>query len=186
MYILPNHVRNIINTLESNCHEAYIVGGSVRDLLLNKTPNDYDVTTSCLPQGISALFEKTIENAKKLAFFHFDPSYNDEKLTTTVEIGTNVKTILPWMFSCVRMKKIEIPNSVTYIGEGAFSYCYILTEVSCKNTTPPTLGKNVFYNDRDENNNNLLIKVPYTPTVFEKYRSKWSQYYNRMQAYYTD
>ena len=107
------------------------------------------------------------------------PNYdNDEFPVVTVTLGNNVKTILPWMFSGVRMQKVEIPTSVTYIGKEAFSYCYILTEVSCRNTTPPTLGEDVFLNDKDEYNNNLTIKVPYVSG--DEYREKWSQYKHKV------
>jgi hypothetical protein len=74
--------------------------------------------------------------------------YSDKNLTTTVTLGANVKTIWPWMFSCVRMQNVTIPASVTSIGKEAFSYCYILTEVTCEGTTAPTLGENAFYDSR--------------------------------------
>ena len=107
------------------------------------------------------------------------PNYdNDEFPVVTVTLGNNVKTILPWMFSGVRMETVEIPTSVTYIGKRAFSYCYILTEVSCRNTTPPTLGEDVFLNDKDKYNNNLTIKVPYVSG--DEYREKWSQYEHKV------
>ena len=105
-------------------------------------------------------------------------NYEDDDPVVTVTLGNNVKTILPYMFSCVRMRNVEIPTSVTYIGDMAFSYCYILTEVSCRNTIPPTLGKDVFYNDKDKYNNNLLIKVPYVSG--DAYREKWSQYEHKV------
>jgi hypothetical protein len=108
----------------------------------------------------------------------FATDYTDDKdddPVVTVTLGTNVKTILPWMFSGVRMEKVEIPTSVTEIRKQAFYNCYRLTEVSCRNTTPPTLGEDVFYNDKDEYNNNLLIKVPYGSSG-NKYREMWSQY----------
>ena len=97
-----------------------------------------------------------------------------------------MKTILPWMFSGVRMETVEIPNSVTYIGKRAFSYCYILREVSCRNTTPPTLGEDVFLNDKDQYNNNLTIKVPYNSNIYNEYCSKWSQYSPKVVAYYAN
>jgi hypothetical protein len=110
------------------------------------------------------------------------PHYEDDDPDVTVKLGSNVKTILPYMFSCVRMRKVEIPTSVTYIGDMAFSYCYILTEVSCRKTIPPTLGKDVFYNDKDKYNNNRDFKVPYNS--IDAYKSAWSQYEHRLWAYF--
>ena len=52
----PIYVKEVIERLEEDGYEAYIVGGSVRDLLLGKTPNDYDVTTSALPEQTLEVF----------------------------------------------------------------------------------------------------------------------------------
>ena len=58
---LPADVQNIINVLESNGHEAYAVGGCVRDCILGKTPHDWDITTSALPSQVKALFPRTFD-----------------------------------------------------------------------------------------------------------------------------
>ena len=52
---IPSHIKKILNALESKSYQAYLVGGSVRDLLLNKEPNDYDITTSALPEQVLAI-----------------------------------------------------------------------------------------------------------------------------------
>jgi putative nucleotidyltransferase with HDIG domain len=49
----------VIDTLEGAGHEAYIVGGCVRDLLLARKPKDWDVTTNATPEDIQKLFEET-------------------------------------------------------------------------------------------------------------------------------
>lgn len=58
---LPEDVKNIIQTLETAGYEAFAVGGCVRDCLLGKTPHDWDITTSALPQEVKALFRRTID-----------------------------------------------------------------------------------------------------------------------------
>ena len=63
--IIPNEVRNIINILNNNGFEAFIVGGCVRDLILDKVPNDWDITTSAPPYVISRIFDKTIPTGIK-------------------------------------------------------------------------------------------------------------------------
>ena len=65
MLKIPNKTEYVINTLIKNGHEAYIVGGCVRDMLLGKTPFDYDVTTSATPEEIISLFEKTVPTGIK-------------------------------------------------------------------------------------------------------------------------
>ena len=52
----PEYVARIITKLERRGYEAYIVGGSVRDMLLGKAPHDYDVTTSAKPEEILDVF----------------------------------------------------------------------------------------------------------------------------------
>ncbi|MDY0234943.1 MAG: CCA tRNA nucleotidyltransferase [Gudongella sp.] len=65
--LMPNYVNIIIEKLIKNGFRAYLVGGSVRDTLLNKQPNDYDITTSATPKQIIELFSefKTLEIGKE-------------------------------------------------------------------------------------------------------------------------
>nr|WP_155942259.1 CCA tRNA nucleotidyltransferase [Pseudobutyrivibrio ruminis] len=58
---LPADVSKIINILESNGHEAYAVGGCVRDCILGKIPHDWDITTSALPEQVKSLFDRTFD-----------------------------------------------------------------------------------------------------------------------------
>jgi tRNA nucleotidyltransferase (CCA-adding enzyme) len=58
---LPTHVKKIIGALESHGYEAYAVGGCVRDSLLGRMPQDWDITTSATPEQVKALFPRTID-----------------------------------------------------------------------------------------------------------------------------
>ncbi|MEO5646325.1 MAG: HD domain-containing protein [Candidatus Paceibacterota bacterium] len=63
---IPSFVSHVTKTLQDNNYEAYLVGGCVRDLLLGRTPKDWDVTTNAHPDQIAACFPdlKTVyENA---------------------------------------------------------------------------------------------------------------------------
>jgi len=55
----------IIKTLKENNFEAFFVGGCVRDFLLDKTPNDIDITTNAKPYEIKKIFENTIPTGEK-------------------------------------------------------------------------------------------------------------------------
>jgi poly(A) polymerase/tRNA nucleotidyltransferase (CCA-adding enzyme) len=59
---IPLSIRQISETLEEAGHEAYLVGGCVRDLLLKRTPRDWDFTTSAHPDEIQALFPESFCN----------------------------------------------------------------------------------------------------------------------------
>lgn len=62
---LPQEIEYVLDALILNGHNAYIVGGCVRDLLCGKKPHDYDITTSALPSETQRLFEKTIATGLK-------------------------------------------------------------------------------------------------------------------------
>ena len=53
---MPKNVDIAINLLQSAGFEAYAVGGCVRDSLLSKTPNDWDITTSAKPENMKSVF----------------------------------------------------------------------------------------------------------------------------------
>ncbi len=59
---IPLTVRNINEILEKAGFEAYLVGGCVRDLMLGKTPKDWDFTTTAHPAQIQALFPDSFCN----------------------------------------------------------------------------------------------------------------------------
>jgi len=53
------HATEIIRTLRAHGHQAYLVGGCVRDLLLVREPADYDVATDATPQRVMEIFPET-------------------------------------------------------------------------------------------------------------------------------
>ncbi|MGN1192717.1 MAG: CCA tRNA nucleotidyltransferase [Dorea sp.] len=61
MILLPENVHKIISTLQAHGYEAYAVGGCVRDSILGRTPEDWDITTSAMPEETKALFNKTFD-----------------------------------------------------------------------------------------------------------------------------
>ncbi len=56
---IPLPVQDVLQTLNEAGFEAYIVGGCVRDLLLQRSPKDWDVTTNATPQDITTLFPES-------------------------------------------------------------------------------------------------------------------------------
>lgn len=102
---LPPKIEYVLDTLISYGHEAYIVGGCVRDLLCGKVPHDYDVTTSALPEEIQAVFDKTIPTGLKhgtvtvivdherieVTTFRTENSYSDSRHPDGVNFVRDVK-----------------------------------------------------------------------------------------------
>lgn len=58
---LPDKVNQIIHTLQQHGYEAYAVGGCVRDSILGRVPDDWDITTSATPEETKALFPRTFD-----------------------------------------------------------------------------------------------------------------------------
>lgn len=61
MIRLPEKVAYIIRTIQSAGYEAYAVGGCIRDSILGRIPDDWDITTSAKPEEIKRLFGRTID-----------------------------------------------------------------------------------------------------------------------------
>ncbi|MBD5544179.1 MAG: HD domain-containing protein [Lachnospiraceae bacterium] len=62
---LPESVKKIIAILKQAGYDAYAVGGCVRDSLLDREPDDWDITTSALPEQVKQLFKRTIDTGIK-------------------------------------------------------------------------------------------------------------------------
>lgn len=58
--MIPDYLRTIIKTIEGASCEAWVVGGSVRDLLMNREVNDWDLTTNARPKKICELFPDSV------------------------------------------------------------------------------------------------------------------------------
>lgn len=106
-------------------------------------------------------------------------NYDNEELTTTLTISSNVTKILKWMFSGARMEKVTIPASVKTIENRAFEYCYVLKEVKCERATPPTLGLNVFHSCDEL----TKIYVPASSVTSYKNAVNWSDYASSIMGY---
>ena len=59
--MLPKNVKYIIDKLVTHGFEAYAVGGCIRDSILERVPEDWDITTSAKPEEMKALFKRTID-----------------------------------------------------------------------------------------------------------------------------
>lgn len=102
---LPNDVQYILDKLSENGFEAFIVGGCVRDALLNKNPQDYDITTNAFPEKIQELFQKTIPTGIKhgtvtvlinqkpyeVTTYRVDGEYEDNRKPKDVKFVSNIK-----------------------------------------------------------------------------------------------
>ena len=54
---IPEYVENLMNILDKNGYNSFVVGGAVRDMIMGKEPSDYDVNTDALPDDIERVFK---------------------------------------------------------------------------------------------------------------------------------
>lgn len=101
---IPENVSLIINILEKNGFEGYAVGGCVRDMVLGRKPEDWDITTSARPEQIKALFRRTIDTgiehgtvtvligggAYEVTTYRVDGDYGDHRHPETVKFTPNL------------------------------------------------------------------------------------------------
>jgi tRNA nucleotidyltransferase (CCA-adding enzyme) len=102
---LPSSVKMVLDSLEAAGFEAYAVGGCVRDSVLGRTPDDWDVTTSALPMEIKRVFRRTVdtgiehgtvtvligEHSHEVTTYRIDGSYRDFRHPDKVSFTTSLK-----------------------------------------------------------------------------------------------
>lgn len=83
---IPKQIKLIIKQLEKSGYQAYVVGGCVRDFLLNVKPKDWDITTNAKPEEIRKIFTKTFYQNKFLTVTvqteSKDPCLKEVEVTT--------------------------------------------------------------------------------------------------------
>lgn len=62
---VPEEVRYILDILQENKYQAFVVGGCVRDSIIGREPGDWDIATNAVPEEIKKLFEKTVDTGIK-------------------------------------------------------------------------------------------------------------------------
>lgn len=102
---LPEKVNTIIQTLQEHGYEAYAVGGCVRDSLLGREPEDWDITTSASPEETKKLFARTVDTGIEhgtvtvllgkegfeVTTYRIDGKYEDSRHPTEVIFTRNLR-----------------------------------------------------------------------------------------------
>lgn len=96
---VPEAAENIIEQLNAHGFEAYVVGGCVRDSLLGRMPEDWDITTSAKPEQVKEIFGRTVDTgiqhgtvtvllaheAYEVTTYRIDGEYQDGRHPKSVE-----------------------------------------------------------------------------------------------------
>lgn len=102
---MPESVSYIIAELEGRGYEAFAVGGCVRDTLLGREPEDWDITTSATPQEVKRCFRRTIDTGiahgtvtvmldgvgYEVTTYRIDGEYEDGRHPTEVSFTGNLR-----------------------------------------------------------------------------------------------
>ena len=141
---LPEGVNFILKKLEEAGFAAYAVGGCVRDILRGVTPNDYDVTTSALPDDVISLFGENaiqvsvnaqegsnvfcLQNANGTSLpFDLLPSPTGQNTLQSGDVlarFTANSTVEVW----IRIDRSQISQTGTY--EGVLTFRYSVVEIN--------------------------------------------------------
>jgi poly(A) polymerase len=80
----------VVATLVDAGHEAYIVGGAVRDLLVGLRPKDFDVATDATPEQVKSLFRRAFIIGRRFRIVHvvFGRGRQDRGLSEVIEVST--------------------------------------------------------------------------------------------------
>lgn len=139
MISLPEDVEYIIEKLEDAGYEAYIVGGCVRDALIGRKPEDWDIAANAHPETVQSLFAKTLEIGKKfgtikvmmgdngyeVTTFRSDGSYSDGRRPDNVFFSDNIEEDLKRRDFTInamaynpRRGLIDLHNGLQHLKEG--------------------------------------------------------------------
>ncbi len=101
----PIQAEEIIEKLNSHGFEAFVVGGCVRDSLLHRKPEDWDITTSARPEQVKAVFGRTIDTGLRhgtvtimknrtgyeVTTYRIDGEYEDGRHPKSVEFTASLE-----------------------------------------------------------------------------------------------
>jgi len=100
----PEHIRFLAKRLASEGHEVFLVGGCVRDSVMGRPVNDWDVATSAAPVDVARLFPKTVmtgerfgtvivilrESSVEVTTFRTEGEYQDGRHPENIEFASNI------------------------------------------------------------------------------------------------
>ena len=106
-FVLPEAIKKAMAIMKENGYESFVVGGSVRDFLMGKTPSDFDITTNATPEQTKECFLgfKVIETGIKhgtvtvlidhepieITTYRIDGKYTDNRHPESVEFTVNLE-----------------------------------------------------------------------------------------------
>lgn len=102
---IPYYVKKVMNTLNENGFEAFVVGGAVRDAMLGQSPDDWDVTTNAMAEQTKQCFDRHFDTGIKhgtitvlmdkkpveVTTYRIDGEYKDNRRPESVAFTADIK-----------------------------------------------------------------------------------------------
>ena len=135
---LPEDVKRIIKVFNKNGYEAYAVGGCIRDSIINRDVNDWDITTNAKPEIIMSLFEKTIPTGLKHGTITVIINNKQYEVTTYRIEGEYLDNRHPSSVKFVNKIKLDLArrdftiNAMAYSGDNFVDYYEGISDLNNK------------------------------------------------------
>lgn len=139
-----------------------------------------------LPTSLETIMQSAFRGDVKLSIEVILPNltslgkeaFNNTKITKVVfgKLSSLVGSTYGIFYNCTSLAYVDLPATMTSIGQASFRNCTALTTIICRATTPPTLGSNVFQN----NPSSQRIYVPNGYGNTYKSASGWSSYSSKI------
>ncbi len=102
---IPSYVRMVMSKLLEHGFEAHVVGGAVRDMLIQKSPEDWDIATNAKPDTVKQIFKNTVDTGLKhgtvsvvqdgemveVTTYRRESSYSDSRRPDSVEFVSSLQ-----------------------------------------------------------------------------------------------
>lgn len=148
---VPKEVENVAETLESKGFESYLIGGCVRDLLLERKPRDWDITTNATPGEILGAFpsafyeneygtvgivnEEVVDETLKVVEvtpYRLEGGYSDKRRPDSVQWSTKLEDDLKRRDFTINAIALKLPDTIVDPFEG---------QIDLKKKTVRTVGE---------------------------------------------
>lgn len=141
---IPNEVIHILNTLKSNGHEAYIVGGAVRNTVMGLSINDWDITTSAEPDVVECLFKRTTNVGKSFGtiIVHLEMDYEITTFRTESKYDGRKPEIIQYAKSITEdIRRRDFTMNAMYMDDTGTIYDVYNGRDSIQSRTIETVGQ---------------------------------------------
>ena len=154
-----------ISTIFGNNVTEYNIGDGVANIGSNAFSGCSAMNSITIPNSVTSIGDGAFSNCHNIKEIHYHGNiqewckkswkaylissnyklYIDDDLITNLYIPNSVTSIGEWAFShCTSLTSVTIPSSVTNIGNGAFAYCSSLTSVTIPNSVK-NIGRSTFF-----------------------------------------